>query len=526
MNKFLGNTLQTTSMYFVIILICIAFGIMTLKISGLYLLLGIILFALIWIRPENATLYVIALIFTNIPAIATQFYSVPKIIAASFSLLLCIPLGVYVFFRHEKLKVDLIMILIILFLTVSTSSSFFAIDKNIAINWVLTLLVEGLVLYFLIVNVIRDIVVMKKVIWVMIFAGSLLGGLSLSQELTHSYRNDFGGLAQRNLEIDNASTGDYGEVNGGFVRQRDDVKKVHRAGGPLGKPNRYAQIMLMVFSIALFQYWSMTTIKRKILATIPLTLILSGILLTYSRGAFVTIFILLVLLTIMRYIKVHQILITIIILIIVISLASPGYMVRMSSIGGIQGLFSSNSAHKPDAVTRGRTTEMLAALMAFVDHPILGVGPGQYSPFYSISYQMDPDIALRHITKARRAHILYFELAAETGIVGFGIFMTIILILIYRLWLVKKRWHKKKPELANIAAGVMFGIFGYLGTAIFLHLSYQRYLWLMLGIAGAVIQISNSQEIKEDNLHQTGSTKQDSSKNLLEVFDKDKATVC
>lgn len=488
--------------YFLAIISSAILGLLAVKINGLFVLVGIAVFAMIVIKPEIATLYVIALLFTNIPALASQFHGVPKMVAGTFTLLLCIPLGVYIFARREKLKFDFIMILITLFLTVSIISSLFAIDKDIAIGWIVTLILEGLVLYFLIINVVRDLAVLKKVVWVMIISASLLGTLSLYQELSHSYKNDFGGLAQRNLEAD-SSPGDLNNSNKGAMHDRDNVRTMDRAGGPLGGPNRYAQVMLVVFFLALFQFWGVRKLNLRIPAALTLVLILSGVLLTYSRGAFVTLGLLLLLLAVMRYIKIYQIVGTVVILFVLISIASPGYMARMGSIGGIQGLFSKDSEQQPDAVTRGRTTEMLAALMAFLDHPLLGVGPGQYAPYYSMEYQMDPDIALRYISKSRRAHILYFELAAETGIVGFLLFMAIVSTLIYRLWFVRKRWRDTRPDLANIATSVMFGILAYLGTAVFLHLAYQRYLWLFLGIAGAVIHIEKSLSREEGEEQQS-----------------------
>jgi hypothetical protein len=45
--------------------------------------------------------------------------------------------------------------------------------------------------------------------------------------------------------------------------------------------------------------------------------------------------------------------------------------------------------------------------------------------------------------------------------------------------------------LAHIATAILLGIFGYFGTAMFLHLSYQRYYWFLMALAGAAIRIFN-----------------------------------
>ena len=79
----------------------------------------------------------------------------------------------------------------------------------------------------------------------MLVAGSLLGGLCLYQDLTGSYRQEFGGLAYR----------DYVEAEDvmrpGKPKERRDWD---RAQGPLNEPNRFAQIMIVLLPLALFMY--------------------------------------------------------------------------------------------------------------------------------------------------------------------------------------------------------------------------------------------------------------------------------
>ena len=132
---------------------------------------------------------------------------------------------------------------------------------------------------------------------------------------------------------------------------------------------------------------------------------------------------------------------------------------------------------------------MLAAWRVFCDHPIIGVGPGQFASVYSVQYMNDPDIALRRIARNRRAHTLYFELMAETGLVGFTLFMAIIAWTLVRLWQRRRAWRQRDPELANLALACWLGLLCYLGTGVFLQLSFQRYYWLQLALAGAVVHV-------------------------------------
>jgi hypothetical protein len=462
------------------------------------LLLGLICFSLL--RPEAATLVVVFVLYTNLAVIAKTFHGASGLLAGSFSLLLCLPLANYLFVKREKLVIDYVCLLLLLLLAiVTTSSLIMAKDMNIAINWVLGYALEGMMMYFLFINVIKNTKILKRVIWSLLLAGGLLGSLSLYQEVFSSYRTTFGGLAQRSKDID-ASTDFHGGVygQGEFLKKRDKVRGANRSGGPLGKANRYGQIMLVLLPLALFKYWGEKHKFRKYFALLMGVFILCGFLLTYSRGGFLTMMFMIILLVVFRYIRPAQIVISLIVLVSLMAVAAPGYFTRIDTIRGIEGLFNAGADVRADGTTRGRLTEMLAAGLAFLDYPILGVGPGQYTPFYSKHYQSDPDISYRFLGRNRRAHILYFELAAETGILGFGVFMAIAGLVMFRLWQIRRWCAHTRPDLANIATSIWFAMLAYLGTAVFLHLSYQRYYWIVVAIAGATIQIYQN-EVRQGN---------------------------
>ena len=146
---------------------------------------------------------------------------------------------------------------------------------------------------------------------------------------------------------------------------------------------------------------------------------------------------------------------------------------------------------------------MLASLYVFFDYPIFGVGQSQYTKMYSVKYMNISEIAFRKINEPRRAHCLYTELAAETGIIGFAIFMAIVFSIMYKLLKMERHFRDNRPDLSNFAASLLLSILVYLGSAVFLHLAYQRYYWLLLGLAGAGIQIFAS-EIKKTREPDTG----------------------
>ena len=456
---------------------------------------------------EFATWAVIFILFTNISAVAKQLYGVPGIVAGSFSLLLLLPLGYYVLIRHEKLIFDYVLGLMFVLLAICLVSALFAKDLSVALEWIAGYFFEGIIMYLLVINVIRNLDTLKRVIWVLMIGGSLLGGMSVFQETTGAYDVQFGGMAQRKTE--NWIGYDPNLQQGTIVNTRTKVSGKNRAGGPFdgGRPNRYAQNMLMLLPLAVFMIWQMRFSRwARIAAAAAAGLIFSGILLTYSRGAFVSMLILAFILTALKYIKVSHAFAGLLSILILMVVVSPGYFVRMQTIIGVGALVSDTATTKPDAVTRGRLTEMMAAGKAFLDHPILGLGPHHYSQFYSIEYMDDPTIALRKLNKNRRAHSLYPELAAETGIFGFCVFMGIVFLMLSRLFNIRRRWSTTRPELAHLATAFMFSILGYLSTAIFLHLSYQRFYWLFVALAGACVHILNSPDLETDQASSRANT--------------------
>jgi O-antigen ligase len=263
-----------------------------------------------------------------------------------------------------------------------------------------------------------------------------------------------------------------------------------RAFGPVGEANRFAQVLMMGLPLA---FVGMLNARRGIARKLALgcvLAILGGIVVTYSRGAFVTLIVLGVLLVPLRLARISQVVAVFLAGAIAIPLAAPAYAGRVLSISGSAELVGAEEV-EADGATRGRVTEMLAGLAAYTDHAVLGVGPGQYVPYYSVYYQSLPEISIREISVPRRAHSLYLELAAESGTAGLVVFMVIPLLLLRDLRAIRLIVMRRRPALARIAAGFSLLILAYLGTGMFLHLAYERYYWFMVGLAAAAAAVLN-----------------------------------
>lgn len=482
-----------------------ALGLVGLAILGLFLarldvsllffaVLAVSGSALMLVRPEWATVVVIVALYANLPAVAVRYHGIPPVVAGAVLLLLIIPLGYHLILRREMVRLDRIFVLMGVYLAILLASTLFAQDKAIAAAQILNFLLEGLILYLLITNVVRSFGTLQRVFWAVVLAGALVSALSLYQAMTDSHDRTFGGLAQRNLRFESEHEEAQFER---VVTEKDKMRLADRAQGPIGDPNRYGQVLVILVPLALLMLRAEKQRARRAVAAGAALLILIGIVLTHSRGAFLALVGLFVFAVILGFVRLRSFLIVTVLLAISVPVVAPNYFQRVQTIAGIQGLFSEESTAQPDRVTLGRLTEMLAALSVFRDHPLLGVGPGQYAPFYSVEYQRDPEIALRHINKPRRAHNLFVEIAAETGLLGLIAFVAIFVTILRQLLAFRRYFRYRNPGLAATATALALSIVGYLGTSVFLHLAYERYYWMLLGLAGAALHIFRNHLMNE-----------------------------
>jgi putative inorganic carbon (HCO3(-)) transporter len=427
---------------------------------------------------DVAALAFFFIFYANLAVVASQFHDVPQVIASSIALLLLFPIGKYVLIERQPLVITPVLPFVLAFLGALFLAAALSSEPVVARKAVVTYLTEGLLLYLLVSNAVRTTRTLNRVLWVLIIAGTLLGAISIYQELTHSYANNYGGLAQ----VDRVDSG------GGFnIAPQDSEEKIlrPRLGGPLGSENRYAQIMVVLMPLALIRVFRERSRRLRLLAASASLLILGGLLLTFSRGAAVGLGATLVLMVLLREIKLRQILVLLAVVTAIVALAIPDYVTRLSSLQGVTGISTTDDSGYPDRAVLGRATENLAAWYTFLDNPLTGVGPGVYFREYSQEYANR--LGLRYLESERRGHSLYLEMAADTGVIGLGAFLALVVTALAYLYRNMRYWRERDRERSMVASSFFFALIAYLGTAFFLHLSYQRYFWLLLALASSAI---------------------------------------
>ncbi len=421
---------------------------------------------------EAITLAVIFLIYSNAVVVGIRFYGVPWVAGAAVPLLLLVPIAYYLVVRRERLIVGPVVPLIVVMLGIQMAGLLVSRAPDVSLRVIFVSATEGLLLYLLLINAVRTPGTLRRAVWVLLLIGIVLGGLALYQQLTGNFGNQFAGFAQ----VKDASPDPAGELPPGVFRNP-------RVCGPVGEINRFAQIMAMLLPLAFMQFSLERSWRMRLLALVAMVLITIAVAMTLSRGAAVGIVLMVIVLVAMREIRLrHAAMIAL--TLAGLTLLVPQYRQRLTSFVSLAGAMSNRGAtlSQADGSIRSRITEMGAAALAFADNPILGVGPGMFPYHYR---QYADQVGVKTKLTRRRAHCLYLEVAAETGVVGVMCFIAILLVTLRHLAKARGRLTRKRSPQAKIVTAFLLSILCYMFTGLFLHLAYVRFFWLMMALAWA-----------------------------------------
>lgn len=325
---------------------------------------------------------------------------------------------------------------------------------------------EGLLLWLVFLNTVTTPSRLRVVILSIVAAAAFLGAISIIQVATKSYDNAFFGFAE--IAEDRALELASGE------------RSSPRVGGPFREKNRYAQMLLVTLPLA---FVSRSWHRRPYLNVVAMAVIASAAALTVSRGALLALVAMAASAVLLRVISVKSTAAVAGLMCVGLVLV-PGYLERIQgSISIIQGLESNESV---DGSTLSRVTENIAAVNVFRDHPVAGVGKRGYGGVYEAYAER---IGLNVREGSRQPHNLLLGIAAETGLLGLVTFLAVVGLSLRRLLAIAT--HKAVLPGQKLAAAFVVSLVGYLGTGIFLHLSFERYLWIPLVCADVFVRLSH-----------------------------------
>ena len=433
-------------------------------------LLAIVAVVGVALRPDRATLIVVAILYTNAAAIAVQRYDVPYFAGAAFPALLIVPFAYHVVVRRQPIVIAAGLPFMLGYFVVVILGTVIgmAADPDLALDMLATFVVEGLLVYVAVTNSIRSLADLRMVVWVLLAVGFVLGALSIHQQVTGSFDFDYGGFAQvSDATIDTDPFDEGGQP---------------RLAGPIGEKNRYAQIMVVLLPLGLFRIWGERRPILRWIAAVATLVTAFGAVLTYSRGAALGLAVAIALMTVFRYIKPTQ-LIAVALGVAVLFTLQPSYLERLTTLEAIGGATGTRGASQAeDSSIRKRANETIAALLVFADNPVFGVGRGLFPVYYG---RYADEVGIASENEARQAHNLFAGMAAETGLLGFLAFSGVFGATLISLERARRRWRDRAPEYAQMATAFIVSLITYLTTGMFLHLAYERYMWIILALAGS-----------------------------------------
>ncbi|MDQ7036647.1 MAG: O-antigen ligase family protein [Anaerolineae bacterium] len=387
--------------------------------------LGIAFVGVIMARPQIGMFVLVIFIYTNMSTVLSDKFGIPSLNKVLVILIFVSVIGTQVMMRRKPLLFRITEAAILLFLFVVTVSTFIGVGVNAESFGEIVDSLKDFLLIFIIVQLAAEEKAWKHAQYVLIAAAVFLSAMTWYQSLAGDYQQDFLGFATSRTDS---------------VAEDTTIASIdfNRVGGPVGDPNFYSQILLMVFPIALYRVLDKKSSKdEKLLALLATTVITGAIIFTYSRGALMALLLIIGLILLERKINVYKIgLVGLVVLGLAFPVLPSGYKERMLTIVGLGGVAEGQA----DGSAQGRLSESLVAIEMFFDNPILGIGYGQYSANYlDYSIYLGMDGRLQN----REAHNLYLEAAAETGMVG-------LVALTFMFAIVFRETNKAKKRLVDL----------------------------------------------------------------------------
>lgn len=437
--------------------------------NALYVLVGLVgllTFIVSVVSAEFGLLLLIFLAYTRFSDIAVHTYGAISVLQVFMVLQAVAILLRWAVSRRAPTGWLMPTLVLGMYGVAATSSMLRASDSSLVLN-ALEIFAKDAVIAVVVVMLLQRQQAFRRTLWVLITAGMLLGTLSAYQFLTKTFTNSYGGFAVASLQLIVGQTSDY------------------RIGGPIGDPNFFAQILIVVVPIALERFLHERHTVLRLLALYAALVCVAATLFTYSRGGFLSLAVVILVFFLVYPPRALQIPVFILAVIGVALIIPPNYWERIVSLNQFfqtPGMIRTN-----DPALRGRATENLAAWEMFKGSPLLGVGWGNYTVAYP-NYARSLGITISSQNTA--AHNLYLEVASETGVVGLLTFMLVIVTAAGCILSARRRFNRLGlPDGSGMVTGFGLGLLGYLTAALFIHGAYPRYFYLLIGIAFALREV-------------------------------------
>lgn len=441
--------------------IVIAVAVSKFGILAALAVVGLIVLVVTLSVPDLGLFLFLFAIYTNLSSVLISNYSLPSIAKPMVIFMGGVILVRYFIFNDEYRGWIFPTLLFGLYAVLGILSLVYAANYDLASTTLIDYLKDALigVIVILLAQRPRSL---KIAVWAILTAGLFMATISIFQQFTGTFSNQYLGFSMV------SANSVYG----------------NRLSGPIGDPNFFAQIMVVLLPIALDRVWNEKRTLLKTLAAWTFLATFLTVIYTYSRGSFLALVVAFFIMGIMRPPRLPVALLGLAVFAIFFQFIPSNYRDRITSLINI--LPNSGTGGYVDASIQGRTSENLVALNMFRDNPILGVGIGNYNTYYlSYSRKLGLDSRLQN----RSAHNLYLEVAAERGVVGLIVFGGIVILTLRQTFTAGRKFKQLgRDDFSDLALALGVSFIAYLVASIFLHDAYPRFFWVLTGICWALPQ--------------------------------------
>jgi putative inorganic carbon (hco3(-)) transporter len=351
--------------------------------------------------------------------------------------------------RRERFAVPRELLALAALAVAYVAASVGASDRAAAAGETLDLLSYGVIVALLML-LIDTPAWLRRAVWAVVTGVGVLALLAIVQQVTKTYGSTYGGFAS--------------------VLPAGDAM---RSAGPLN-PNPFGQILatsaVLAFYLARVQS---RPSARALAAAISLACVVAAIY-TQSRAALIALLIVAIAIAVLHGVRLRVLAVALCATVALAPVVLPDSLDQR--LDALSDGTSATASFRDNNSLRGRTSENLAAVNMWADHPLLGVGPDNFEVHYQT---YSAAIGIDQRAEARGAHNLYLESFAELGLLGAVAFLGVIWLSLRGAWRARSRLEGRDALLCE---GLAVALGAFLISALTLHSAYARYEWIFLGL--------------------------------------------
>jgi O-antigen ligase len=438
---------------------------------------GLLLSLLVLRRPDVGLVLLVAFVVLNLSQVLVRQHRVPSLLQ-----LLALPLAVAAAagrdaggrrrVAREPLTLALAAYAVVLFLSTTYAEDPALADERLVEN------LKALAVCLLAAFLATSLRAVRLGIQTLVAGGGLLAAVAVVQAVSGDFSRRFFGLARVK----------YAHVYGSQFEPR--------IAGPLGDPNFFAQVLVMLVPLALFLARGERRPRVRLFALAAGALMVAAVVLTYSRGGALALAGAFALALLASRVPLKRAALVGGVVALAWLFTPVDFLRRLTTLE--QVLPGSEDVLRPDSSFQKRRLLVAAAWRMFLDHPLLGVGAGNYTLHFE-NYADEVGSAARDYEEPDERHYphsLYLEIAAETGLLGFGVFGAAVALCFRTLQRAGEAFERSGETMGrHLTRGLQIALAGYLIAALFLHGHFPRYPWLLFGFAIALAVLAGEADI-------------------------------